>query len=500
MDKQTAAHALTGEEARIEHLDVLIVGAGMSGIGSAVHLTRQSPWASFAILDAFDGHGGTWWSNVYPGARSDSDLFTYGFSFKPWEGAPLARGEPIKQYMGEVIAEYDLAERIRYRHKVVRADWSTEHAHWTVTAERDNGETVTLRANFLWMCQGYYRHLEGFTPDWPGMDTFRGDIIHPQRWPEGYDYAGKRVVVIGSGATAATVVPAMADAAAHVVQLQRSPTYYVAAPNEYPLATQLRRLDIPREWIHEIVRKQIQLEHEDFIAKCLATPDDAARDLLAGVNQALDGKMTDDFVPTYKPWRQRICAVPDGDFFNAIKEGKASVVTDEIDAFVPEGIRLKSGRVLEADLIVTATGFNVSAFGDIEITKDDAPFDMTKTVTYRGMMFTDTPNFAWIIGYFRAGSYTLRIDVVGELVCRMLNTMREKGLRTVTPQLREEDRDMELRPYFHTDEFNAGYVERAAAIMPRSGTKALWRHSQDYHADRTEFPAIDFDQEPLAFR
>ena len=499
MDKQPVEQAYRGDAAQVEHLDVLIVGAGMSGIGSAVHLVRQSPWAKFAILDAFDGHGGTWWSNVYPGARSDSDLFTYGFSFKPWEGAPLARGEPIKQYMGEVIEEYGLADRIRYRHKVVRADWSTTESRWTVTAEREDGETITLTAGFLWMCQGYYRHAEGYTPDWKGMDSFRGDIIHPQCWPQDTDYAGKRIVVIGSGATAATIVPALADQAAHVVQLQRSPTYYVAAPNDYPLATQLRRLDIPREWIHEIVRKQIQLEHEEFIQRCLTQPEEARKELLEGVRIALDGKLTDDFIPTYKPWRQRVCFVPDSDFFKAINAGKASVVTDEIAEFVPEGIRLKSGRTLEADLIITATGLNLSAFGDVEIAKDGVPFDMTKTVTYRGMMFTDTPNFAWIIGYFRAGSYTLRVDVVGELVSRLLNTMREKGLRSVTPQLRAEDRDMELLPYFHTEEFSAGYVERAADVMPRSGTKPVWRHSQSYAADRTELPAIDFDQEPLVF-
>lgn len=482
------------------HLDVLIVGAGLSGVGSAVHLTKQCPWAEFAVLDAFDGHGGTWRSNTYPGARSDTDLFTYGFSFKPWEGAPIARGGPIRDYIGEVIDEHGLQDRIHYSRKVTAADWSSEESHWVVTAISRDGRTERYTATFLWMCQGYYRHLEGYIPDWPGMSNFSGDVLHPQRWPQGYDCSGKRVLVIGSGATAVTIIPALADTAAHVTQLQRSPTYFVAAPNENELATRLRKLDIPKEWIHEIVRQQVLSDHDEWVKHSLANPEDAKRDLLAGVREALGGQLTDDFVPQYKPWRQRVCYVPDNDYFDAIRSGTADVVTDEIDAFLSEGVRLKSGAVLEADVIVTATGFNVSAFGDIAISQDEVPFDMRNTVTYRGILFTETPNLAWIVGYFRSAPYTLRVDLVGAFVCRLLNHMRRRGVTVVTPRLRPEDADMVLLPYLDTEEFNPGYVQRAANTLPRRGDKHIWRHSQDYWADKADLCRVDFSEEPLHFQ
>ncbi|MFT4121431.1 flavin-containing monooxygenase [Bradyrhizobium sp.] len=503
MNEQTGTKVLSvfdTDRPEIEHFDVLIVGAGISGIGSAARLIRDCPWARFVMLDALDGHGGTWRSNSFPGARSDSDLFTYAYSFKPWEGPPIARRDAILQYLGDVIDDYGLQKHIRYGHKILRAMWSSTQSCWFVSVQTDRQEVVTIKANFLWMCQGYYRHLDGYTPDWPGMKDYTGDIVHPQRWPKDHNYAGKQIVVIGSGATAATLVPALSEAAAHVVQLQRSPSYYFASPNEHPLATQLRQLDLPKEWIHEILRQQLLKEHNAWVRHSLDNPEVATKEMLDGVRNALGGILPDDFVPNYKPWQQRVCMIPDGDFFNAINSGKASVITGEIDRFTTAGILLKSGKLLEADLVVTATGFNVNAFGDIQIAKDGVAFDMAQTITYRGLMFTDVPNLAWVAGYFRSAAYTVRAELVGDLVCKMLNFMRAKGFKSITPKLQDEERSMKLGSVLDTEEWNPGYGMRGAELLPKSGDRQPWRHSQDYWADRVDFEALEFNQEPLAFK
>jgi cation diffusion facilitator CzcD-associated flavoprotein CzcO len=478
-----------------ETFDVLIVGAGVSGIGSAYHLTKQCPGTRFVVLESQEGFGGTWLTHKYPGIRSDSDLHTFGYRFKPWRSAPIATAAEILHYMGEVIEENDLARHIRYRHVISSASWSSEDNLWTITATRlDTGEIVRLRANFLWMCQGYYRHAEGYTPHWDGMESFKGRMVHPQSWPEDLDYHDKTVVVIGSGATAATLIPAIAPDCKHITMLQRSPTYFRAARNADELAELLRDLHIDETWIHEIVRRKILRDQDLFTRKTFEQPDVAKKELIAGVRAHL-GPAYDvekHFTPSYRPWRQRIAFVPDGDLFQGIRSGKASVVTDEIERFTETGILLKSGNQLDADIIITATGFHLSVLGDIEFTIDGKPLVFSDTVTYRGMMFTGIPNMAWVFGYFRA-SWTLRADLVADFVCRLLSHMRGKGAHRVEVALRPEDQDMPLLPWIDTESFNPGYVLRGMHLLPKRGDKPEWQHTQDYWKEKDEFPAIDLD-------
>ena len=476
-----------------EHFDVLIVGAGISGIGGGYHLTHQCPGTSFIILEAQDGFGGTWRTHRYPGIRSDTDLYTFGYRFKPWRGPPIATAEEINRYLGEVVEENDLARRIRYGHRVLRASWSGEECRWTIEAVRtDTGEAVRFTAGFLWMCQGYYRHEEGYTPHWPGMERFQGRIVHPQTWPENLDYRGRNVLVIGSGATAATIVPAMAGTAGHVTMLQRSPTWYRTARNAIPIADELRQLQVDESWIHEIIRRKILYETAGFTRRTFTEPDKVQEELLAAVRDLLgpDYDVATHFTPHYRPWRQRLAFVPDGDLFHAIADGKASVVTDEIETFIPAGVRLKSGRELAADVIVTATGFHLNALGDIAFTVDGRPLAFHDTVTYRGMMFTGMPNLAWVFGYFRAG-WTLRVDLVADFVCRLLRHMRVSGARSVEVALRPEDADMKLLPWMDADDFNPGYLVRGLHLLPRRGAKPEWMHNQDYWSEKDALPAID---------
>jgi cation diffusion facilitator CzcD-associated flavoprotein CzcO len=335
----------------VEHFDVLIVGAGISGVGSAYHLTTQLPDTSFVVLEAQESFGGTWLTHRYPGIRSDSDLHTFGYRFKPWTSAPIATAAEIRTYMGEVIAENGLEKHIRYKHEIFSASWSSATKLWTIQAVRtDSGEAVTFTANFLWMCQGYYRHSEGYTPEWKGMESFKGRIVHPQRWPDDLDTDGKKVVVIGSGATAATLIPAIADKCAHVTMLQRSPTYFRTGRNAIELAETLRQLQISEEWIHEIVRRKILFDQDTFTRRSFTEPEAVKQELLGGIRAVLgsDYDIETHFTPSYRPWRQRIAFVPDADLFQGIKSGKASVVTDEIDQFNETGILLKSGQQLDA--------------------------------------------------------------------------------------------------------------------------------------------------------
>lgn len=487
---------------KTEHFDVLIVGAGISGVGAAYHLKEQCPDKSFVVLESLESFGGTWHMHRYPGIRSDSDLYTFGYRFKPWTGAPIASAEEILTYMGEVIEENNLDDHIRYGHKITSANWSSEDQLYRLEGVRaDTGEKVHFTANFLWMCQGYYRHSEGYTPDWEGMDDFGGEIVHPQTWPEDLDYKGKNVLVIGSGATAATLVPAIAGDCNHVTLLQRSPTYFIPGRNENELADQLRVLDIDESWIHEITRKAILYQQADFTRRAFEEPEVVKEELLAGVREYLgpDFDMDTHFTPKYLPWRQRIAFVPDGDIFEGVKSGKASIVTDEIDRFTKKGILLKSGKELEADIIVTATGFNLSVLGDIDFSIDDKPLDFADTVTYRGMMFTGVPNLVWIFGYFRA-SWTLRVDLLGDFVARLLNHMKAKGVKSVTPALREEDEDMELLPWMDPENFNPGYLMRSMHLLPKRGNKPDWQHTQDYWAEKDELPKIDLDDPIFVYK
>jgi cation diffusion facilitator CzcD-associated flavoprotein CzcO len=497
----TSTEALAETSSRAENFDVLIVGAGISGVGAAYHLTHQRPGTNFVVLEALDNFGGTWWTHRYPGVRSDSDLYTFGYRFKPWTGTPIATAEEILKYMGEVIEENDLANRIRYNHRIASAKWSSEDNRWTIEATRtDTGETKRFTASFLWMCQGYYRHSEGHTPEWPGMEDYRGQVVHPQTWPEDLQYAGKNVVLIGSGATAATLAPAIANDVGHLTVLQRSPTYFIPGRNANDLADTLRELEVDETWIHEIVRRKILHDQAKFTERCFSEPEAVAGELLGAVRAYLgpDYDIETHFTPHYRPWRQRIAFVPDGDMFRGIRAGKVTMVTDEIERFTENGILLKSGQELEADMIITATGFNMNVLGDIDFEIDGKSLNFGESVTYRGMMFTGAPNMLWVFGYFRA-SWTLRADLLSDFTCRLLAHMEKKGAKRVEVRLRPEDRDMKLLPWIDTENFNPGYLLRAMELLPKRGEKPEWQHSQDYWAEKDILPAIDLDGPEFAY-
>ena len=501
MNIETARSISASRSQGAEHFDVLIVGAGISGIGSAYHLTTQLPGTSFVILESQESFGGTWLTHKYPGIRSDSDLHTFGYRFKPWVGPPIATAAEILSYISEVIDENDLAQHIRYRHRILSASWSGTTSLWTIEAERtESGERATFTANFLWMCQGYYRHSEGYTPEWHGIGDFKGRIVHPQRWPQDIDLKDKKVIVIGSGATAATLIPSIADTCAHVTMLQRSPTFFRLGRNVIELAEELRKLQVDEEWIHEIVRRKILFEQDAFTKRCIAEPEQVKKELIGQISAVLgpDYDVATHFTPKYRPWRQRIAFVPDSDLFLGIKSGKASVVTGEIERFTSEGILLKSGQSLDADIIVTATGFNLCVLGDIAFTIDGKPLDFSQTVTYRGMMFTGIPNMAWVFGYFRA-SWTLRTDLVADFVCRLLAHMRAKGAKKVEVALRPEDHNMPLLSWIDPENFNPGYMMRNMHLLPKRGDKPEWQHSQDYWTEKDQFPATDLDDKAFVY-
>ena len=489
--------------AEIEHVDVLVVGAGISGVSAGYHLQTNLPHASFVMLEAQPSYGGTWYTHRYPGIRSDSDLYTFGYRFKPWTGAPIATAEEICDYMGEVIAEHGLDRHIRYRHRIASAAWSSQERRWTVEATNgDTGETVRFAARFLWMCQGYYRHEDGYMPEWAGVESFRGQLFHSMHWPDRLDIEGKRIVVIGSGATAATIVPSVAGKCAHVTMLQRTPIFYRTGRNAIEIADELRKLDVDETWIHEIVRRKILLESKTFTELTFTHPDRMRTELLALVRDALgDGAerhIEQHFTPTHRPWQQRIAFVPDADLFAQIRAGNASVKTGRIDGFVPEGIRLDGGEVLEADIVVAATGFHLNVLGDIAVTIDGAPLAFADTVTYRGMMFTGVPNLAWVFGYFRS-SWTLRADLVSDFVCRLLAHMDARGAEVATPRLRPEDADMKLGPWVDPENFNPGYINRGQHLLPKCGDKAEWRHTHDYWEDKTTIPGADLEDGTLVY-
>jgi len=491
----------TGSNHISEHFDVLIAGAGISGIGAAYHLQKQCLGKSFLILESLESFGGTWLTHKYPGVRSDSDLYTFGYRFKPWTGAPIASAAEILKYIGEVIDENDLGNHIRYRHKITNASWSSKENLWTIDAVRtDTGEHLQFTANFLWMCQGYYRHSEGYTPEWKDMDKYKGRIVHPQTWPEDLDYKGKNVLVIGSGATTATVVPAIAADCKHVTVLQRSPTYFIPARNANDLADQLRTLQIDETWIHEITRRKILFDQEEFTRRSFAEPEKVKEELLAGVRAYLGPEydIQTHFTPRYRPWRQRIAFIPEGDLFQGITSGKADMVTDEIDRFTKSGVLLKSGKELTADIIVTATGFNLSVLGDIPFVIDGNPLNFADTVTYRGMMFTGVPNMVWIFGYFRA-SWTLRVDLIADFVCRLLNHMSKIGAKRVNVALPPEDQDMKKLPWIDPENFNPGYLMRSMHLLPKRGGRHEWQHTQDYWREKDELPRVDLSGKEFVY-
>jgi monooxygenase len=461
-----------------EHVNVLIVGAGLSGIGAACHLQRECPGKSYAILESRDSIGGTWDLFRYPGIRSDSDMFTLGYSFKPWRGdKALADGPSILAYVKETAHEHGVEERIRFGHRVVGAEWSSEEARWTVRAERDGAE-VELTCDFLYGCTGYYRYGQGYSPEFPGRERFGGQVVHPQHWPEGLDYAGKRVVVIGSGATAVTLVPAMAETAGHVTMLQRSPTYVVSLPARDPIAVALRRW-LPEKTAYAMIRwKNVALATLSFQISRRA-PKLARRFIRSGVERRMpEGYDVDrHFEPTYDPWDQRVCLVPNGDLFRAVRHGKAEIATDRIETFTETGVRLESGRELEADIVVTATGLNVLLLGGMEVAVDGQPIDFSEAVAYKGMMFAGVPNAAIAIGYTNA-SWTLKCDLVAQYVCRLLNHMDAHGYRIATPNA--PDPSLPTEPFI---DLKSGYVLRAIDQLPKQGATQPYRLHQNYAKD-----------------
>jgi len=466
-----------------EHFDVVIIGAGLSGIGAGYHLQTKCPSKSFVILEGRDAIGGTWDLFRYPGIRSDSDMFTLGYSFKPWtDPKAIADGPRILNYVCETAAENGIDKKIRYHHRVKRASWSTPDARWTVEAERVAGEgaveTVAFTCNFLFSCAGYYRYEEGYTPEFAGVGDFTGQILHPQKWPEDLDYAGKRVVVIGSGATAVTLVPEMAKTAGHVTMLQRSPTYVVSRPAQDPLANKLRR-HLPAKLAYHMIRWRNVLLTMYFFQLSRRKPARVKQLILGGVRMALgpDYDIETHFTPRYNPWDQRLCLVPDGDLFNAIREKRASVVTNEIDTFTGNGIRLKDGGELEADIIITATGLVLQVLGGVEVSVDGRPVDFAKTLNYKGMMYSDVPNLASAFGYTNA-SWTLKCDLTCEYVCRLLNHMDRHNYRQCMPK--NDDPSIEALPSL---DFSSGYVQRAIAKMPKQGSRRPWRLYQNYALD-----------------
>jgi monooxygenase len=499
---RTAPAQGTAEIEDAGHVDVLIVGAGVSGIGAARHLQDHFPDRTFLILDAQDNRGGTWWTHRFPGVRSDSDLFTYGYRFKPWRGPSIAAGDEILAYLDEVLDEYDLRQHIRYQHRVIAASWSTEDRRWSIDVTRaDTGQQVLFTTSFLWMCQGYFNHAKPYEPRWEGMDRFAGLIVHPQRWPEDLNLSGKRIVVIGSGATAATLIPAIAGKAEHVTMLQRSPSYWFAPPTTHELAVTLRSLDIPEEWTYEILRRQyIQLT--DWLAR---TAEEAPGDLHTFLIESMRPLLPEGFdiekhfTPRYRPWQQRIAIVPDGDLFAVLREGKASIVTDTIESFTEHGIKVSSGEEIPADIVVSATGFTMSVLGDVAFTVDGEPVDLTERVTWRGIMISGVPNMAYIFGYFRH-SWTLRVDLVSDLVCRLLAHMQDRGATMVVPTLRPQDRDMELRPWCDPENFNPGYVMRSQHILFKQGDREPWTHLLEHEQEREILPRADLEDGTLVYR
>ena len=483
-----------------EHFDVLIVGAGISGIGAAHHLGEKCPGKTFVILENKESFGGTWRQHTYPGVRSDSDLYTFGYGFKPWSGKPIARADAILDYLEETIEDDHVDRHIRYRHQVLSASWSSEDQLWLVEARRtDTGELTRFTANFLWMCQGYYRHEKGYTPRWQGMDDFEGTIVHPQTWPEDLDYEGKRVVVVGSGATAATLVPNMAEDCEQLTMLQRSPTFFWTGENRNELADRLRSLGVEEGLVHDIVRRDILKSAEDLHRAAQQYPE-AVKEELANVIRGYLGEDFDmsHFSPSYRPWQQRVAYVPDGDLFEAIKSGKVSVVTDQIDRFTDKGILTRSGELLEADIIVTATGFDICVMGDIAFDVDGEPVDFGQTFTYHGFMNSGLPNMASMFGYLRT-SWTMRVDLISDLVCRLLNNMDMNGATSVTPTLLEGEGNMEQLPWIAMDDFNPGYLQRSVHLMPKQGSHAPWIFSNDYYIERETLPALDLKEPRLVY-
>lgn len=482
----------------MEHFDVLIVGAGLSGIGAAAHLKMDCPQKSFAIFEGREVMGGTWDLFRYPGVRSDSDMFTLGYRFRPWtDQKAIADGPAILKYIHDTSEEFGLDEKIRYGHRVVKASWSSEEAQWTIEAEIGKEKLRSeFTCNFLYLCTGYYDYDSGYTPDFAGMNRFEGKIIHPQKWNDDIEYEGKRIVVIGSGATAVTLVPTLAETAAHVTMLQRSPTYVVSRPAKDSIANFLRAV-LPSRAAYAITRWKNVLIGIFFYNLSRKRPSVMKNLIAKGVRKNLGEEAVKDFTPKYDPWDQRLCLIPDSDLFRSINEGKASVVTDHIETFTETGLQLRSGKHLDADLIVTATGLVMKIMAGLQLVVDGVPVDMSKKLAYKGMMYSDIPNLTSALGYTNA-SWTLKCDLTAQYFCRMINYMDQNGFAACTPRV--NDPNIERSPVV---DFTSGYIQRAIKTLPQQGSKTPWRLHQNYIKDlgmlrygKLEDGSMEFKKKP----
>ncbi|WP_304044405.1 NAD(P)/FAD-dependent oxidoreductase [Jatrophihabitans endophyticus] len=480
-----------------QHVDVLIVGAGISGIGMACHLTRELPDKTYAVLERRQGMGGTWDLFRYPGVRSDSDMFTFGYNFRPWHDTKvLADGASIRRYVHDTADEYGVTERISFGVRVVSADWSGADARWTVRAvDERTGDERTWTAGFLVAGTGYYDYDAGYRPDFPGEDRFGGTLVHPQQWPDDLDHAGKKVVIIGSGATAVTLVPALAESGAeHVTMLQRSPTYIVSLPAVDKITEQLRRV-LPTKAVYALARGRNIAVQRGMYALARFRPDAVRKFVVGGARKELAG--TSDlanFTPTYEPWDQRLCVVPDGDLFRVIREGRADVVTDRIATFTETGIELESGRHLDADIVVTATGLQVQMLGGATLSVDGAPVDLNSRLTYKAVLVEGVPNFGMIFGYVNA-SWTLKADIAAEYLCRLMQTMDAKGYASAAATAPADERtDRSVLAVL-----NAGYVRRGDAALPRQGRSGVWKVDNNYLRDAVMLRHASVDDGVLEF-
>lgn len=473
----------------VEHLDVIIVGAGLSGVGAAYHLQAECQGKTYAILEARDAVGGTWDLFRYPGIRSDSDMYTLSFPFRPWTNPKaIADGHDIRTYIEGAVREFGIEKRIRYGNRVVSASWSSDDARWTVTSNVD-GETIVRTASFVYLCSGYYNYDAGYQPEFPGLESYEGQLVHPQFWPEDLDYAGQEVVVIGSGATAVTLIPSMADDVKHVTMLQRSPTYITSLPAEDRIADVMRRV-LPAGFAHRAIRRKNAIIAIGFFLFCRRFPKLATKLLLGRARRQLpEGQDMADFTPRYKPWDQRLCIVPDGDLFRTIRRGKASIVTDTVKTFTPTGIDLTSGRHLDADLVITATGLQVVAFGQIAIDVDGRKIDPHEVYVYKGLMFSGVPNFAWCVGYTNA-SWTLRADLSSQYVCKLINRLDARGADFGMPD--PAGAPGIPRPIL---DLTSGYVTRVADSLPKQGTTSPWTIRQNWLLDSYDMRRTDVDED-----
>lgn len=484
---------------RVEEFDVVIVGGGLSGIGAACHLRRNCQGKSFVILEGRETLGGTWDLFRYPGVRSDSDMHTLGYNFKPWkEAKSIADGPSILNYIHETADEYRLAPHIRFGHRVTNAAWDSESASWVVEATDSNtGENQCFRCNFLAMCSGYYSYEDWHKPEFEGRESFKGEILHPQAWPEDADYSGKRVVVIGSGATAMTLVPAMAEEGAQVTMVQRSPTYVVSRPDRDKIANLLRKF-LPERVAYAMTRwKNVNLQRL-FYYRCQTQPAKVKSRLLGWVRDHLgpDYDIETHFTPGYNPWEQRLCLIPNADLFRGINSGSIEVVTDKIERFTEKGLLMQSGRELQADLIVTATGLRLLVLGGVEFSIDGESVDFAERFTYKGMMYSDVPNMVQTFGYINA-SWTLRSDLAAEYLCRLINRADELGMRQCTPRLRDEDKDMPERPWI--ENFSSGYMQRSMHLFPKQSDRAPWHNPQKYSLDKKMIRRAKLEDGALSF-